>query len=98
MEFSKVEIAILRAVAYVLQKLREDAGYEKPTHFARKIGMDPGQYGRYENCENMKLISLIRLLSHHNLSLFRFIIMVFKRLKDDKDAAPIFIHKKNRKK
>ncbi|MGE0636180.1 MAG: hypothetical protein AB7G44_09415 [Bacteroidia bacterium] len=98
MEFSKVEIAILRAVASVLKDLREDAGFKKPTHFAKSIGMDPGQYGRYENWENMKLISLIRLLTHHNLSVFRFIILVFKRLKDDEDARAIFTRKKRKKK
>lgn len=83
MEFSKAEIALLKAVGAVLKTLRKKAGFEKPTHFAHSITMDPGHYGRYEGCENMTLISLMRLLSHHNLSLLQFFVLVYKSLKNN---------------
>lgn len=80
MEFSKEENALLKAVGTILINLREKAGFDKPTPFAKSITMDPGHYVRYERGENMTLISLMRLLSHHNLSLLKFFIIVFKQL------------------
>lgn len=46
MEFSKAEIALLKAVGAVLKTLRKKAGFDKPTHFVHSITMDPGHYGR----------------------------------------------------
>lgn len=80
MEFSKEEISFLKAVGEVITELRVKAEFELPTHFAKSITMDPGQYVRYERGENMTLISLTRLLSHHNISLLKFFTMVFKRM------------------
>jgi transcriptional regulator with XRE-family HTH domain len=80
MEFSKEETTLLNTVGETLESLRIDAGYKKPTHFAKAITMDPGQYVRYERGENMTIISLIRLLSHHNLTFLRFVILVIRSL------------------
>ncbi|MBI4946511.1 MAG: helix-turn-helix domain-containing protein [Bacteroidetes bacterium] len=81
MEFSKEEILLMRTVGEVLRLSRQKSGYTSLETFAYDIGMDPAQYGRCERGENMKIISIFRLLSNHNLRLDSFFAAVYRKLK-----------------
>jgi transcriptional regulator with XRE-family HTH domain len=55
-----------------LRELRRQAGYTAALDFAYENEIPPAQYARYEAGSNMKLSSLIKVLSVHNLTLEEF--------------------------
>jgi len=55
-----------------LKQLRLAAGYTAALDFAYENGMHPVQYARYEAGSDMKVSSLIRVLSFHKLTLQDF--------------------------
>lgn len=55
-----------------LRELRRKAGYTAALDFAYEHNLPPAQYARYEAGRNMKLNSLIKILSIHNLTLEQF--------------------------
>ena len=57
----------MKAMGNVLRSQRQNIGYSSLETFANNIGMDSSLYGRYERGENLKIISLARLLIHHNV-------------------------------
>jgi len=55
-----------------LKQLRMDAGYTAALDFAYEHEIHPAQYARYEADTDMKISSLVRVLSFHNLTLKDF--------------------------
>lgn len=55
-----------------LKKLRMDAGYTAALDFAYEHEIHPAQYARYEAGTDMKVSSLLRVLSFHKLTLSDF--------------------------
>ena len=55
-----------------LKALRLKAGYTAALDFAYENDIHPAQYARYEAGTDLKLSSLIRVLSFHNLTLDEF--------------------------
>lgn len=49
-----------------------DAGYTASLDFAYEHEIHPAQYARYEAGSDMKISSLVRVLSFHNLTLKEF--------------------------
>lgn len=84
MEFSKNEQTLMRAMGEVLRILRQKIGYTSLETFANDIGMDSALYGRYERGENIKIISLARLLSHFNLEIDEYFKQVKKIIRKKK--------------
>ncbi len=78
MGFSKEEQMIMNAVGIVLRTMRKKKNYTSAEDFSTDISMDKAVYGRYERGENMKLISLNRLLSHHDIKICDFFPRVKK--------------------
>ncbi|MBI3501410.1 MAG: helix-turn-helix domain-containing protein [Bacteroidetes bacterium] len=68
----------------VLRILRQKIGYTSLETFANDIGMDSALYGRYERGENIKIISLARLLSHFNLEIDEYFKQVKKIIRKKK--------------
>lgn len=84
MELSKEEQTFMQAMGEVLRMLRHKSGYKSLETFANVIGMDSALYWRYERGENMKIISLFRLLSHHNLGVKQYFMQVDSKIKRQK--------------
>lgn len=87
MELGKKEKELLTRMGDVLRKLRKDAGFSSFEDFANHISMDSKQYGDYERgVSNISTITLYRLLSHHNLRVDEFYLLVFEehRTKESK--------------
>lgn len=74
----------MRAMGEVLRILRQKIGYTSLETFANDIGMDSALYGRYERGENIKIISLARLLSHFNLEIDEYFKQVKKIIRKKK--------------
>lgn len=55
-----------------LKSLRQSAGYTAALDFAYENDIHPAQYARYEAGTDMKLSTLARVLSFHNLTLQEF--------------------------
>lgn len=55
-----------------LKQLRMQAGYTAALDFAYEHDIHPAQYARYEAGSDMKISSLQRVLSFHNLTLKDF--------------------------
>jgi hypothetical protein len=55
-----------------LKQLRQAAGYTAALDFAYENEIHPAQYARYEAGTDMKISSLVRVLSFHNLTLQEF--------------------------
>lgn len=55
-----------------LKALRLEAGFSSAEKFAFELEIGRTQYTNYERGQDMKLSSLIRVLSFHNLSLDEF--------------------------
>ena len=76
----------MRAMGEVLRIQRQKIGYTSLETFANDIGMDGALYGRYERGENMKIISLTRLLTHHNLEVDDYFIQVGSIIRKQKNG------------
>lgn len=55
-----------------LKQLRIEAGYTAALDFAYENDIHPAQYARYEAGSDLKISSLLRVLSFHKLSLTEF--------------------------
>lgn len=55
-----------------LKQLRTAAGYTAALDFAYENDIHPAQYARYEAGTDMKISSLVRVLSFHNITLQEF--------------------------
>lgn len=55
-----------------LKQLRQAAGYTAALDFAYENEIHPAQYARYEAGTDMKISTLVRVLSFHNLTLPEF--------------------------
>jgi len=55
-----------------LKKLRLERGYTNYEHFANESGISRTQYGKYEVGENLKILTLNKILTHLNISLQEF--------------------------
>ncbi len=72
-EYSKAEVDFMRQIGKGLQQLREQSKYDDPEMFALSIGMDYETYRKYERGINISIISLHRLLTHHEMSVPDFL-------------------------
>lgn len=59
-------------IAAGLKRLRIEKGYSNYEYLAYDIGMSRSQYGAYENGQNMTLSTLMKILSHFDMSIFDF--------------------------
>ena len=66
------EKIILNKIGDKLKQLRKDAGYTSYEYFAYENNISRPQYGKYEAGANIQLNTLIRILSHLNISLEDF--------------------------
>jgi len=66
------EKIILKKIGDKLKQLRKDAGYTSYEYFAYENNISRPQYGKYEAGANIQLNTLIRILSHLNISLEDF--------------------------
>lgn len=55
-----------------LKELRLKAGYSAALDFAYENDIHPAQYARYEAGSDMKISSLLKVLSFHNISIEEF--------------------------
>jgi transcriptional regulator with XRE-family HTH domain len=66
------EKIVLKKIGDKLKQLRKDAGYTSYEYFAYENNISRPQYGKYEAGANIQLNTLIRILSHLNISLEDF--------------------------
>lgn len=85
-EFNKEEQELLRAMGKVFKQLRINAGYERQEDFSTDVIMPRSQYQEYETGVNMKIISIMRLVSHHNLNIKEFLSLVYDEIKKNDNS------------
>lgn len=70
----------------VFKQLRINAGYERQEDFSTDVIMPRSQYQEYETGVNMKIISIMRLVSHHNLNIKEFLSLVYDEIKKNDNS------------
>ncbi|RZM18299.1 MAG: XRE family transcriptional regulator [Pedobacter sp.] len=63
---------LLAKIAARLKKLRIEKGFSNYEHFANESGISRTQYGKYEVGENLKILTLNKILRHLDVSLQEF--------------------------
>lgn len=69
---NKEEIKLLGKLATRIKTLRIQKGYTNYEHFANESGISRTQYGKYEVGENLKLLTLAKILKTMDVSLKDF--------------------------
>lgn len=60
-----------------LKNLRKDRGYSNYHNLAHDMNMIHSQYGAYENGKNLTILTLLKILDFHKISLIDFINRYF---------------------
>lgn len=63
---------LIKKIAIRIRHLRKDAGYSSAEKFAFEMKISRTQYARYERGEDMRLSSLLNVLTAHGLTLEEF--------------------------
>jgi transcriptional regulator with XRE-family HTH domain len=66
------EKELLKKLGQRIKELRIKKGYTNYEHFAYEHGISRTQYGNYETGENMKILTLVKVLKGLNVSLSEF--------------------------
>lgn len=66
-------IAYLKSIGRGLKKLRTEKGFSNYYDLSHDIEMTPSQYGAYENGQNFTILTLLKILSFHEISLKEFL-------------------------
>lgn len=69
---SKQEELALKKLGERIRELRKQKGYSNYEHFAYETGISRTQYGKYEKGENIKFLTLLRILKGLGVSLDEF--------------------------
>lgn len=69
---NKEEIKLLGKLAIRIKTLRIQKGFTNYEHFANESGISRTQYGKYEIGENLKLLTLAKILKTMDVSLKDF--------------------------
>lgn len=69
---AKVKICKLDLIASKLKQMRIDAGFTSYENFANAKDLDRKQYWRIENGANITILTLIKLLEIHEVTLKEF--------------------------
>ncbi len=76
--FTEEEKNLLKKLASRLKTLRIDKGYTNYEHFANEKGLSRTQYGKYEVGDNLKFLTLVKVLKALDISLSDFFSEGFK--------------------
>jgi len=68
----KEEIKLLGKLATRIKSLRIEKGFTNYEHFANESGISRTQYGKYEVGENLKILTLAKILKTMDISLKEF--------------------------
>jgi transcriptional regulator with XRE-family HTH domain len=71
-QLSKEEEALLKKLGARIRDLRIQKGFTNYEHFAYENNISRTQYGKYEVGENMKILTLVRILKSLDMSLTEF--------------------------
>ena len=63
----------LSAIGTGLKKLRKDRGYSNYHKLAYDMNMTHSQYGAYEVGKNMNILTLLKILDFHKITLKEFV-------------------------
>ena len=66
------EKELLEKLGQRLRFYRKQKGYSNYEHLAYDLGISRSQYGKYENGGNIKFTTLLKIISHLNVSLKEF--------------------------
>lgn len=69
---NKEETKLLSKLATRIKTLRIQKGFTNYEHFANESGISRTQYGKYEVGENLKLLTLAKILKTMDISLKEF--------------------------
>ena len=68
----KQEEILVAKIGERLKKLRVEKGYSNQESFAYVSDTPRAQYGRYEKGTNLTILSLFKILKHHNITFEEF--------------------------
>ena len=69
---SKTEEIALKKLGERIRELRIKKGYTNYEHFAYENGISRTQYGKYENGENMKFLTFLKVLKGLDVTINEF--------------------------
>ncbi|MDX5347894.1 MAG: helix-turn-helix domain-containing protein [Hymenobacteraceae bacterium] len=71
-DITDVEKELLKKLGQRIKELRIKKGYTNYEHFAYEHGISRTQYGKYETGENVKFLTLVKILKGLDTSLEDF--------------------------
>ncbi len=71
-KFTEDEIALLKNLGKRIKSLRVSKGYTNYEHFANESGLSRTQYGKYEVGDNLKFLTLLKVLKALEIPLSEF--------------------------
>ncbi|MDB5119735.1 MAG: transcriptional regulator [Sphingobacteriales bacterium] len=71
-KFTREEVALLKKLAKRIKNLRVSKGYSNYEHFANESGLSRTQYGKYEVGDNLKFLTLVKVLKALDIPLSEF--------------------------
>ncbi len=71
-KFSPEELQLLEKLAKRIKTLRIEKGFSNYEHFAYESGISRTQYGKYERGDNLKFLTLIKVLKTLDISVSDF--------------------------
>lgn len=74
------DLILLAKLGKRIKDLRIKNGYTNYEHFAYESGISRTQYGKYEIGDNLKFLTLIKILKTMNVSLAEFFAEGFEEL------------------
>lgn len=77
-KFTEDELAQLKKLAKRIKTLRISKGYTNYEHLANESGLSRTQYGKYEVGDNLKFLTLLKVLQALDISLADFFSEGFK--------------------
>jgi transcriptional regulator with XRE-family HTH domain len=77
---NKEDLILLAKLGKRVKELRIQKGYTNYEHFAYDSGISRTQYGKYEVGDNLKFLTLIKILKTMNVSLTEFFAEGFEDL------------------
>jgi transcriptional regulator with XRE-family HTH domain len=76
-KFSPEELQLLDTLAKRIKALRIEKGFSNYEHFAYESGISRTQYGKYETGDNLKFLTLMKILKTLDIPVSEFFSVGF---------------------
>lgn len=78
-KFTSEELLLLEKLARRIKELRIEKGFSNYEHFAYESGISRTQYGKYETGDNLKFLTLMKVLKTLDIPVSEFFAKGFDK-------------------